>query len=88
MTELPTIPPGCPKCGRKDLRTLTWRELGISETTLGCWDCDWITYPAGINEKNWQSEMNAHKLLKRLEAMTDEELIAKLEAVGCKFNKR
>lgn len=52
---------GCPKCGRRDLRTLTWRELGIEETTLGCWDCDWVTYPAGINADNWQQKMREHK---------------------------
>lgn len=54
---------GCPKCGRKDLRTLTWRELGIEETTLGCWDCDWVTYPLGINADNWQQKMREYKAM-------------------------
>ena len=42
---------GCPQCGRKDLRTLTWRELGINETSLACWDCDWVTFPVGVTDK-------------------------------------
>lgn len=57
----PPKPTGCPKCGRPDLRTLTWRELGIQETTLGCWDCDWVTFPAGVTADNWQERMRAHK---------------------------
>jgi hypothetical protein len=52
---------GCPKCGRVDLRVLTWRELGIVDTSLGCWDCDWVTFPAGVTADNWQELMAKHK---------------------------
>ena len=50
----------CPECGRKGLRVLTWRELGIDETSLMCWDCSWITYPPGVNEFNWRRLMDEH----------------------------
>jgi len=65
---------GCPKCGRKDLRTLTWRELGIEETSLGCWDCDWVTYPPGINADNWQQKMQEYKESMKRDSMTDAEM--------------
>ena len=65
---------GCPKCGRKDLRTLTWRELGIDDTSLGCWDCDWVTYPPGINADNWQQKMLDHKRATEKYTMDDAEM--------------
>lgn len=52
---------GCPKCKRPDLRILTWRECGSNATSLGCWDCDWITFPPGITAENWQELMRNHQ---------------------------
>lgn len=64
--KIPEIPrAGCPQCGRPDLRVLTWRELGIKQKTLGCWDCDWVTFPDGVNAVNWIEKMNNFQAAKR-----------------------
>jgi hypothetical protein len=61
----------CPQCGRPDLRTLTWRELGIAETTLGCWDCSWITFPPGVTADNWSQKMSDHQAAKSVTASSE-----------------
>ena len=55
----------CPQCGKSPLRVLTWRQLGIQETSLMCWDCDWITFPEGVTKDNWKQLMEDNKNITR-----------------------
>ena len=39
----------CPKCGSQALEALTWKSLGLLDVTVGCWTCDWIVLPPGVD---------------------------------------
>ncbi len=37
----------CDDCGSTALESLTWKSIGRSEVTVGCWNCGLIIYPPG-----------------------------------------
>lgn len=53
-----TAPGSCPKCGRDGLRILTWLSIGSDQTSLGCWSCDYVTFPPGV-EASWLASKTA-----------------------------
>lgn len=61
VTEIAKVPTKdiCPECLASPLRELSWNSCGSSETSLGCWECDWMFFPPGIDESNWRTLMLA-----------------------------